>query len=563
MVIQHLSCQPSLASKQHLSCQRRLASNVLSRFIYYFFVFLFTMAPTLTKAELPLPADQAFVLSASVPKANEIELIWRIAANYYLYVKQIQISFDSQVKSVINLPQGELRYDTIRGRFEAYAGDVRVPIQLQVLQEKKSPSIKSINMQVNYQGCSAEGFCYPPIQRNMIINLNNLTIAEAVSKPIHLSGLLTDQNMVKQALSTGHLGFLLLIFTTLGLFLAFTPCVLPMIPILVTLIVGQKKSINSFNSLRNFLLSLTYVLGTAVTYAFAGLLAASLGATLQLWLQQPWIIAFVSGLFVVLALSLFGLFELRLPAFFQQQIIKWTNQQTAGSYLGVFCMGILSTLIVSPCVTAPLVGVLMYIAQTGDKWLGSLALFTMGLGMGMPLLLVGMSAGRFLPKSGSWMILIKKLFGLLMIAMAIWLMGRVVDLSAISPFKWRVANQTKPTFTLVRDIDDFNHQLLLAKSQHQRVLLDFYADWCDACVIMDSEVFAKTVVKQALSNYKLLRIDLTANTKRDELLLKYFNVIAPPTVIFFDTTGIEFSAKRVVGELGTQEFLSRLQSIKN
>ena len=558
----------------------------------------------------PLPADQAFVFSVTVDHPNQVTVKWQIAEGYYLYAKRIHISVDPKTTADIRMPQGDFKYDLNNERYEAFSGLLAIPVLLQT-------SEKQLQLKVNYQGCSQSGFCYPPMQKDIMLNLANLTAtpidkSQVTEAPLTstFKSLLTNQNDIHLLLQSQHFSAMLLIFLGLGLLLAFTPCVLPMIPILTSIIVGHKQAMSTKKA---FLLSTSYVLGTAITYALAGMLAAAAGNSLQVWLQKPWIIAAMSGLFVLLAFSLFGFYDLRLPRRLQNCLTLLSNQQKSGTYAGVFLMGMLSTLIVSPCVTAPLVGVLMYIGKTGNLLFGASALFAMGIGMGIPLLLIGASAGKWLPKSGPWMEAVKKIFGLLMLGMAIWLLSRVVApdvairiwgllLLGIALFfglhlprligrhglnrglgfvvgcsgmllmiggtepmlisQWMNLSQyTTPSshaFIVVRDSVDLDKQLLIAKAAHRPVILDFYADWCESCVSMDRHVFNAPEIKQALSNYVLLRADLSQNTANDEALLKRFNVIAPPTVLFFGPNGHEANSERIVGEVDAKEFLGRL-----
>lgn len=549
-------------------------------------------------AATPLSTDQAFVFSAVVNKNNLIKAEWQIAPGYYLYRQRMDIKVGSNASADIRYPQGEVKYDADHGRYEVFSGNLSIPVQLKT-------NAETLRLSVSYQGCSKEGFCYPPVHKDIILKLTGKTIPPNNNVP--LQTLLTDQKSVQTLLQSGHLGMTLLLFVGLGLLLAFTPCVLPMVPILTSIIVGQKGSLNTRKA---SLLSITYVMGMSITYAIAGLVVAYLGNSLQVWLQTPWIIGATCGLFVLLALSLFGFYDLRLPRRWHNHLSSMSNQQQGGTYTGVFLMGVLSSLIVSPCVTAPLVGVLMYIAQSGSLVLGASALFAMGIGMGLPLILIGISAGKLLPKSGPWMEVVKKVFGILMLGMAIWLLSRIISttivivlwgvlLLGIALFfgfylpgivsqpklhrslgvlvgisgmllmvgavsmpdvmnKWANAGTIAATksFIVVRDVTDLEKQLSLAKAAHRPVVVDFYADWCDSCVSMDRHVFAVPHVQHELTKYVLLRADITANTSKDEALLKNFKVIAPPTVLFFDSSGHE--SERIEGEVSAKEFLSRL-----
>jgi thiol:disulfide interchange protein DsbD len=370
----------------------------------------------------PLPVDQAFAFSVSFVSAHQIEAQWQIAPGYYLYSNKTHLRFDPDLSASIYYPQGIAQHDALRGHYKIYTGHLRIPVSF-------AAAYKQIHMYIDYQGCSAQGFCYPPIKKSVMLHMQQQRLSSVAlqdaSTPLpslSLHTLLKDQNGVHALLDSHKLGVLLLIFICLGLLLTLTPCVLPMIPILTSIIVGQEKNRGTQKA---FLLSLCYVMGMALTYALAGLVAASLGSSIQVWLQKPIFILLVSLLFILLAFSLFDLYELRLPRRWHHQLMHWSNQHQGGTFVGVFLMGVLSTLIVSPCVTAPLIGVLIYISHTGDKILGALTLFAMGIGMGIPLLLIGMSAGHWLPKSGRWLEAMKKFFGLMMMGMAIWLSARV------------------------------------------------------------------------------------------------------------------------------------------
>jgi thioredoxin:protein disulfide reductase len=554
----------------------------------------------------PLPSEKAFILSVAIPKQNQITLNWQIAPNYYLYAKKLLIQLPAFANARFNIPQGDFQYDKTSGRYESFAGNISVPIFLKTNE-------KQIQLNVNYQGCSHDGFCYPPINKSFNIDLQSLTSTAILqdSSAIQSKSLLTDQDHIQSLLSTQHWAPMLFLFLGLGLLLAFTPCVLPMVPILTGIIMGNKI----IHTKKAFFLSLSYVLGMAVTYALIGLVAAYMGHSLQVWLQKPVVILFSSLIFVLLALSLFDLYDLKMSQAWQTKIVSLSNRQQAGSSMGVFLMGILSTLIVSPCVTAPLVGILMYIADTGNLMYGAGSLFTLGLGMGLPLLIIGTSVGKWLPKTGTWMQAIKHLFGFMMLGMAIWLAARILP-AAITTFLWgslliiiafflamflpkligkhflnrglglsvgtcgllilfgainpnallslhHNTNMAQNSFIIVRNVDDLNHQLQLAQMRHQPVLIDFYADWCESCVMMDKTVFNVQNVQQKLKPYVLLRADLTASTAEQEMLLKTYKIIAPPTVLFFNGKGEELHSKRIVGEVNANEFINRLASVDN
>lgn len=552
----------------------------------------------------PLRSEEAFQFSVSVVSADKITVNWKIAPGYYLYRDRLHFDFTPKVIADIKLPKGELKQRVNQPSELIYANQLSIPITLH-------SAVASVQLGVSYQGCSAKGFCYPPTHQLTTLDLSGYphSVITQETSP-SLQSLLTDQFSVKALFDSTHFGMTLLIFFGMGLLLAFTPCVLPMIPILTGIIIGHKQPVSTQKATW---LSVTYVLGAAITYAIAGVIAASMGSSLQAWLQQPWIIAATSSLFVILSLSLFGFYDLRLPNRWQNRITAISRKQQGGTYLGVFIMGMVSTLIVSPCVTAPLVGVLMYIAQSGNQLLGASALFAMGIGMGVPLVLIGASTGKYMPKRGPWMILVQKVFGVMMLGMAVWLLMRVASMATISVFlsillfagavylavtdvaehpkSWyqklsgsvvlmlvlsastftmphliRSVSTDSPlqvdnsAFTVVHSVADLTKQLTAAREAGKPVLLDFYADWCESCVSMDKKVFNEPAVINKLGDFVLLRADLSANDKEDEALLKKYEVIAPPTVLLFNDSGKEVNSHRMVGELDAQEFMTRINT---
>jgi len=551
------------------------------------FIFLagiiFSSSVFALSSKAPMPAKEAFVFSTTIIQPNEILANWRIAPDTYLYREHIQITFSPKVKADIQFPAGQFLKEVKQGKSEVYSGQLTIPVKL-------NTNHTSLIMRVSYQGCSKQGFCYPPITKEVTVNLANTT-SVSTAPPTELTFLMTNHQGVQALLAAGNIGVTLLIFLGIGLLLAFTPCVLPMVPILTGIIVGQKGVVTTKKA---FKLSLIYVLGMAITYAVGGMIAAMFGASIQVWLQKPAFIIFGSLLFALLGIELLGLYEFRFSHHWQNWVTSWSNRHQSGSFLGVFSMGVLATLILSPCVTAPLVGVLMYIGQTGDILLGTTALFVMGIGMGIPLLIVGMSSGKWLPKTGAWMEMVKMAFGFLMLAMGIWLASRIlsnqlihllwiawlmsivilyrkqsrtIEIAAIlatclfvfniwySP----VTTETHSSpFYIVKNQNELNSVLDKAKKTRQPIMLDFYADWCESCVEMDKKVFSKSDVIQQLSGFALVRVDLSANNVGDEMLLKEYNVIAPPTMLFFTVSGEEVNSRRIVGEVNATELTSKL-----
>lgn len=542
----------------------------------------------------PLPPDMAFAVSVNVASnGRDVETHWQVAPGYHLYADKMQFNFVPALPNQPAYPPA-----TSQGFFE---GHFDIPIT--TYPDKAG----NYAFTLHYQGCALAGFCYPPTNKTVMLNLKPATDSA------NFSNLLMNQYTVQSVLSQQSLMMLLLIFFGLGVLLAFTPCVLPMLPILTGIIVGQKKHATTKRAL---LLSLTYVLGMALAYSFAGMLAAIAGSSLQVFVQQPIFIIAGSLLFVLLALSLFEFYALPISSKWQTLIQRWSMKHEGGTYVGVFFMGLIATLLVSPCVTAPLVGVLLYISQTGNVLLGSSALFVLGLGMGLPLILVGVSAGRWMPKRGPWMLVITKCFGLLMLAMAIWLISRILPESVIYTFWFmyfivvfmfffiffprkaikklgrirfgliigllltvmflmgglksassfieralgvkKLAQHDQSHFTTVTNAMELKAAMIKSVAEQKPLILDFYADWCESCLAMDEAVFGSPRVQQALRPFTLVRVDLTANTEETTAIMKAYGVIAPPTLLFFNAQGQELSAYRLVGEVGEIEFLNRL-----
>ncbi len=569
----------------------------------------------------PLPANQAFTLTAFMDQNKELVLQWNIAPGYYLYRDQIKLTatHDSAAKiGAVTLPEGQEKRDDLHGIFQSYTGSLTVHVPT------AAPQSGRLSLNIGFQGCSSAGFCYPPIKDSLTVNLATMTgpsdlTDNIMGDDVVMSHSNTHQTDYVTRLLMGHNLFVMVLgFLVLGILLAFTPCVLPMVPILSSIIVGYG---NDIGTRKAFFLSLAYVLGMAWSYANAGMIVALAGSHIQTELQQPWVIVLFSGLFIGLALSLFGLFEIRLPNKLHQRIVSWSHRHQGGTYVGVFFMGGFSTLVVSPCISAPLVGVLSYIANSGSVLLGGLALLALGLGMGLPLLLVGTSAGKWLPKSGPWMDKIKQIFGLMMLGLAIWMLGRVLP-GAVTLFLWALltiaiavfvtrmhqsqkiwaklhqglglallsyalvlmasavlgsadlvnpfsrfstlavtAKQTP--FMIIKNMQDLTIQLAQAKQNKKPVILDFYADWCTSCVVMDRHVFNQVAVLQVLQPFVVLRADITKNNAFDKALLKRYQVIAPPTMVFVDAEGNPMPEAQLVGEMNAKELLVRIENVSD
>lgn len=526
----------------------------MKHFIWRVLLLLILTGPVAGGQSTPLPADRAFVFSATLNQQQEVVLQWDIAPGYYLYRDKISFTpakGDQLLPLVTQLPKGVPHSDTIRGTYQVYAHSLRVPLAL------KGVPKGVLRLDINYQGCSRAGFCYTPIRKILDVNLSEIKAPALLDAYVRSAGEAESAPADNQAMRflSGNRFIMVLGFLGLGLLLSFTPCVLPMVPILSAIIVGRQRRHEGEKS-RAFLLSLAYVTGMAGMYALAGVLVALAGRNVQTALQQPLAVAFFSGMLVLLAMSLLGFYELRLPARWQHQLGVLTGRQKGGTFIGVFLMGALSTLIVSPCVSAPLVAVLGFIGQTGDVWLGVLTLTALGIGMGIPLLLIGASAGRLLPRTGPWMIFLERVFGVVMLLMAVWMLSRA--LPGTMPAKG-VQGAHSQLFTRVQSSAGLDEALKQAHSDGKPVVLDFYADWCLPCLRMERSVFTKRTVQQALRPFVRLRVDLTDNPAYGQVLLRRFQQVGPPAVIFFDCNGRLQTALSLAGEASTTQLMTRIQ----
>ncbi|HEY3809760.1 MAG TPA: protein-disulfide reductase DsbD [Steroidobacteraceae bacterium] len=562
-----------------------------------------------------LPPEKAFRLSASADGTGAAKLDWVIAPGYYLYRDRIKIADDSGRIGTPVFPDGQVKQDEYFGKQVVYHQELITSVPL-VHGADGSP----LALKVTYQGCAEAGLCYPPQTQTVNIRFDAAggaggtgtaagTTAAATAAPSGESGVyVSEQNQLAALLESGSLLEVLLKFFVGGLLLAFTPCVLPMVPILSGLIVGQGQPVSTR---RAFALSLIYMLGMSLTYTITGVAFAAAGKQVQAVFQQPWIIVLFAALFVTMAASMFGLFTLQMPSFIQTRVAGLSNRQEAGSFGGVAVMGALSALIVTTCVGPVLVAALLVISQTGDMLRGGAALFVMSLGMGVPLLIVGSSAGRWLPRAGVWMQGVKRLFGVLMLAMAAWMLARIVPDSAtlllyavpvlaaavvLWGFRTGVAWLPRGVavlaalygaallFGAARGADDPLHPLLAADASrpalefhtigsvaelrrevqaaaaaHQAVMLDIDADWCSSCKEMQRYTFTDAQVRQQLQSVRLLRANVTANNADDQALLREFKIFGPPTIAFYDADGHEQQRYRVVGFMKAADFAALLQ----
>ncbi|MCU1728692.1 protein-disulfide reductase DsbD [Pseudomonas sp. 7P_10.2_Bac1] len=567
------------------------------------FIFMFLLLTGLSQAQASddpfarqadfLPVAKAFAFTSEALPSGETRLSWKIADNYYLYQKRFKFEGLDPTHTPA-LPQGEEHSDEFFGASQVYRQYVEMLI----------PAGASGQVKVSWQGCADAGLCYPP--QSQVVDLGG-------TQPVAAQGQAQDQSLAA-SLQQRSLGWSLLLFFGLGLLLAFTPCSLPMLPILAGLVVGSGASAG-----RGFAVASSYVLSMALVYAGLGVLAAMLGANLQALLQQPWLLGSFAALFVVLALPMFGFFELQLPAALRDRLENAGRGRKGGSLLGAGILGALSGLLVGPCMTAPLAGALLYIAQSGNAVEGGLVLFVMGVGIGMPLLLLVTVGSRFLPKPGAWMDLTKGLFGFLFLGTALLLLRPVVSetlwlglwgvlLIIFASSLWQQAQhfaRAKPFFNplsllagiwgglmligaagggtdlgqplqvytaktvigspvstghgdfiTLSDPASLDRELASAKAEGQWVLLDYYADWCVSCKVMEKQVFAKPQVQAALQGVRLLRLDVTADNVASRELLSRYQVPGPPSFIWIGPNGVERRGQRITGEVNAETFLN-------
>jgi thiol:disulfide interchange protein DsbD len=572
-----------------------------------------------------LPPDQAFRFDALLQAPDRVALRWTIAPGHYLYRHRTSAKAETAgvTLGTLAMPAGTKKTDEFFGEVETYHDtlDATVPVTL-------APGVRAFELTVTYQGCADFGFCYPPITKRVRLSLDG-SGAAAITDPSSAddsgtsSATVAEQDRLARLISNGHLTVVLATFFGFGLLLAFTPCVLPMIPILSGIIAGQGERTSPR---RSFALSVTYVMGMSLTYTVAGALFAAAGQQAQTFFQEPWILVSFALMFVVLAMAMFGMFELSLPSALQTRLTTVSGRQRTGTLIGTFVMGALSALVVSACVAPPLVAALAVIGQAGDVLRGALALFSLSLGMGAPLLLVGVAGGKLLPKAGPWMNSVKALFGVMFLGIAVWMLGRVLPgpltlalwaliafvggyyfggfgqdepgasnarllargagLFAIvygvimlvgaagggsdplQPLKGAslfgaAAAQAEPklAFRAIQSVAELDRALESARSAGRPVMLDFYADWCTSCKEMEKYTFTDRAVQGDLSPYVLLKADVTANNADHQALLKRFGVFGPPTTAFFAPAGQECRDHRLVGFVPADDFRSHLQSL--
>ncbi|MDH2924272.1 thiol:disulfide interchange protein DsbD [Nicoletella semolina] len=568
-----------------------------------------------------LSSEQAFIFS-SQPTSKGIELNWQIASGYYLYKKAVEIKPVNSTLGKWQFPASERHNDEFFGEVEIYRDELAIDVP--ILSRENNAQLE-----IHYQGCT-EGFCYPPEVVTVSLDgtaaqspLSSLPSSEqqaveteekfaknTAERTAHTAEqtevVQAEQDRLAEQLSANR--FSIFWFFVLGLGLAFTPCVLPMLPLLSAIVIGNQKRPNS---VRAFLLSITYVQGMALTYTLLGLIVAAIGLPFQQALQSPPVLITLTIVFILLALSMFGLFTIQLPHSWQQKLNTISQQQKGGSFTSVFIMGMVAGLVASPCTSAPLSGALLYVAQSGDLFTGGLALYLLALGMGIPLVLITLFGNKVLPKSGDWLLKVKTMFGFVMLALPVFLLSRILP-AEFEPFMWSAlaiaflfwlneqfagksivssivrliilicviltgkpwadliwqphlsstqstAQQTTNHFVKVHSLAELEQQL--QANSGKKVMFDLYADWCVACKEFEKYTFHDPKVQAKLNEILILQVDMTKNSPENEALLRHFQVLGLPTILFFDEQGQELNNKRVTGFMPAKPFLAWLEQL--
>lgn len=567
-----------------------------------------------------LTVDQAFKVETIALNDVLLSTRFTIHPNVYLYKDQLEIKSLTQGISVakITFPKGKIKDDPYFGNVEVFYDLVEIDVAI----SRNNNEPKNVELKIDYQGCIDEGICYPPASKTLNVELPDLKIHNIKTDnkldnnlsftPSNSVKNISEQDQIQSDLKDQSWWLTVLRFLGFGLLLALTPCVFPMIPILSGLIVGQGNITRS----KAFSLSLIYVLAMALAYTAAGVIAGMLGANIQAAFQKPMIIIAFSAVFVLLALSMFGFYELQIPTSWQNKLSNLSNKQKGGSYFGVAVMGFLSAIIVGPCVAPPLAGAVLYISDTGDPLVGGLALFAMSIGMGAPLLLIGASAGQWMPQSGGWMNVVKSFFGIALIGMAIWFLSRIIPapvalglygllalLSAIFWYKYAVNNGLKNNskglglrvlqllrvvllviaalmfygavnghtdplkpwkkydyfeFVKIKSVSDLKAKI---NETDKPILLDFYADWCVECIRMEKTTYNQPEVQKELERFLVLKADVTAQDKQDVELMQAFKIIGPPATLFFGSNDKMLPQVNFFGYMNAEDFVAHLQKV--
>ena len=551
----------------------------LNSFAIKIFVLLLALSAQVFAAPDFLPPEKAFRVEATwLANSNQVEIEFIPAKGYYIYQESLQFALGAEPGKLANnrpaLPAGIEKFDeTFQKKLQVYKQPFMVLLDI-------APILgKPMLAQVSLQGCAEAGICYPPMTLKFLLagpgvkaapipevlegsqNIESQSITEFSLGDLWRER--DDVNAIGRFLANTSTAYLFLAFFVLGLALAFTPCVLPMLPILSSVIFGSQGG-KTISKGRASLLALSYVLGMALVYALAGTLMAALGGSVQRVLQSPVALAAFAVLLLGLSGTLFGLYELRLPHSWHQQVDRLAGRQRGGSVFGTFALGGISTLVASPCITAPLAGVLAFIAQTGSMSLGAGLLFVMALGMGLPLLFIAIEARILIPSTGIWMVWLQRTLGVLLVATAAWIASPLFGQNDTSgPIKIVNGQSIHPvgdlSFVVIHSPAELDIQLNQAKQEQKLVLLDFYADWCISCKEMEINTFANAEVSKELKQFVLLQADVTKNSADNQALLKRFGLYGPPGILIFNLNSEEQKDQRVIGYMPPQRFIERLK----
>ncbi|MBU3631797.1 protein-disulfide reductase DsbD [Polynucleobacter sp. AP-Feld-500C-C5] len=527
-----------------------------------------------------LPPEKAFRVEANwLENSKQVEIEFMPAKGYYLYQESLQFQVGTELGKLYitrpALPKGIEKFDeTFQKKLQVY----KQPFV--VLLDVNPASGRPIHIELGLQGCAEAGICYPPMTLKFLLAgpgvraapipevLDGAQAAVNTQADLSLTDLWRerdDVNAITRFLEGTSTGYLFLAFFVLGLALAFTPCVLPMLPILSSVIFGTQGG-KAISKGRASLLALAYVLGMALVYSLAGVLMAALGGSVQRALQSPLALAAFAILLLALSGSLFGLYDLRLPQSWHRHIDRLAGRQKGGSVLGAFILGGISTLVASPCITAPLAGVLAFIAQTGSMSLGAGLLFVMALGMGLPLLFIAIEARILIPSTGIWMVWLQRTLGVLLVATAAWIASPLIQknepIGSVKTINGQRIHQVgELSFVVIHSPAELDAQLTKAQQEQKWVLLDFYADWCISCKEMEVNTFTNPEVSKELKQLVLLQADVTANSPENQALLKRFGLFGPPGILIFNPNSEEQKKQRVIGYMPPQRFIERLQKL--
>ena len=579
-------------------------------FLFFIFTALSTQAGLFDKKPAFLPVDEAFQFSAAKSENQENVIVnWSIAEGYYLYQEKISVKLNQEETSSFDVPTFSISPEDYNDPYFGLMKIFKKPVQ--AIFKASHPPLKAEDVvEIAYQGCTS-GFCYPPEVKE--IKVADLPIAQIANteKTSEKSTALSAQPKAEQdrlAESLFNSKYAVFGFFLLGLGLAFTPCVLPMLPLLSAIVIGQNQRPNMW---RAFALSFVYVQGMALTYTLLGLIVAAIGLPFQVALQHPYVMIGLSIIFVLLALSMFGVFTLQLPSSLQTKLSLLSQQQKAGAFGGVFLMGMIAGLVASPCTSAPLSGALLYVAQSGDLFTGALTLYLLALGMGVPLILITLFGNKILPKSGMWMETVKKLFGFVMLALPVFLISRIlpdewtprlwamlgtaffiwfafqmpkngtgwvfrilflvaamISVKPLQTWVWgesqapsAVENKAVSHVEFKKVKSEAELQQALSENNKSLVMLDLYADWCVACKEFEKETFSDPSVQKAFDDMLLLQVDMTKNSEENRALMAKYKVLGLPTILFFNRDGKEIEGSRVNGFMPPVEFLQWIEKI--